>query len=50
MAKNQIRIFFKKKYKKLKKVCFAFNKKALKSPKACALRHTFNNTVQYNKE
>ena len=31
MAKNQIRIFLKKIYKKLKKVCFALNKKAQKS-------------------
>ena len=31
MAKNLIRIFKKKIYKKLKKVCFALNKKAQKS-------------------
>ena len=30
MAKNQIRIFLKKIYKKLKKVRFALNKKAQK--------------------
>ena len=36
MAKNQIRIFLKKIYKKLKKVRFALNKKAQKSTlKAC---------------